>query len=136
MKKQHLFTLLVTIVLLAAGSLYAQTGEVKAVIPFDFTAGNMSLPAGEYSVTEMSDAGRILLIAGRDSKGFVGSHAVEKIEASANTRLVFHRYGDRYFLYQIWVQGNNRGRELPETKLEKELASNARPTLVAVLALK
>jgi hypothetical protein len=61
---------------------------------------------------------------------------VEKIEAPSQTKLVFRRYGDRYFLYQIWVEGNNRGRELPMTPLEKELASNARPTLVAVLAMK
>ena len=58
------------------------------------------------------------------------------MEAPAKTMLVFHRYGNRYFLYQIWVEGNNRGRELPRTPSEKELASNGRPTLVAVLAYK
>ena len=136
MKKQHLFSLLVMVVLLAAGSLHAQTGEVKATIPFDFTAGNMSLAAGEYSITSMSDAGRILSVAGASSKGLVGSHAAEKMEAPAKTMLVFHRYGNRYFLYQIWVEGINRGRELPRTPSEKELASNGRPTLVAVLAYK
>ena len=71
MKKQHLFSLLVMVVLLAAGSLHAQTGEVKATIPFDFTAGNMSLAAGEYSITSMSDAGRILSVAGASSKGLL-----------------------------------------------------------------
>ena len=136
MKKQRLFTLLVTMVLLAVGSLYAQTGEVRAAIPFDFTAGKMSLPAGQYSITAMTDAGRVLCVSGREGSGFISSHPVEKIEAPSQTKLVFRRYGDRYFLYQIWVEGNNRGRELPMTPLEKELASNARPTLVAVLAMK
>jgi hypothetical protein len=101
MKKQHLFPLFVTVVLLAVGSLYAQTGEVRADIPFDFTAGNMSLPAGEYSITAMSDAGRILCVSSRVSNGFISSHPVEKIEAPATTKLGFRRYGNRYFLYQI-----------------------------------
>jgi len=136
MKKQHLFPLFVMVVLLAVGSLHAQTGEVKAAIAFDFTAGRMSLPAGEYSITAMSEAGRILCVSGRVSKGFITSRPVEKIEAPATTKLVFRRYGDRYFLHQIWVGGNNRGRELPMTPLEKELATNAEPALVAVLASK
>src|SRR5438105_14096363 len=85
----------------------------------------------------MSDAGGVLWVAGSGfSKGFVGSQAVEKIAAATSTRLVFHRYGNRYFLYQIWVEGENRGRELPRTRLEKEVASNARPSSVAVLASK
>ena len=79
MKKQHLFPLFVMVVLLAVGSLHAQTGEVKAAIAFDFTAGRMSLPAGEYSITAMSDAGRILCVSGRVSKGFITSHPVEKM---------------------------------------------------------
>src|SRR5207244_6047829 len=53
-----------------------------------------------------------------------------------STQLVFHRYGNRYFLYQIWVRGENRGRELPQTRLERELASNRQPAPVAVLASK
>ena len=137
MKKQQLFPLLAVLVLLAAGSVQAQNGGVKANIPFDFTAGSKTLTAGEYRITAMSDAGGVLWVAGSGfSKGFVGSQAVEKIAAATSTRLVFHRYGNRYFLYQIWVEGENRGRELPRTRLEKEVASNARPSSVAVLASK
>jgi hypothetical protein len=133
MRKRHLLALFVMVGLLAVGPLYAQTGEVKAAIPFDFTAGNMSLPAGEYSITPRTDGG-ILCVSGTVSNGFIRSHPVETVEAAATTKLVFRQYGDRYFLYQIWVQGNNRGRELPMTRLEKEMASKAEPTLVAVLA--
>jgi hypothetical protein len=135
MKKQQLFPLLAVLVLLAAGSLQAQTRGVKANIPFDFTAGGMTLPAGEYKITTMTDAGSTLLVAGtRSNKGFVRSEAVETIRAATSTKLVFHCYGNHYFLYQIWVEGENRGRELPSTRLEQEMASNAQPTLVAVLA--
>ena len=137
MTKRNLLPLL-AIFLLAAGSLYAQiSSPEKANIPFDFTAGNMDLPAGEYTV-ETTGTVDNLVICGAGTRGvFLGSDAVQANRAPASSKLVFHRYGDRYFLSQIWVQGEHWGRELPMTKSEKELrASNARPTLVAVLAYK
>jgi len=141
MTKRHLPPLL-AIFLLAAGSLYAQisspvSSPEKANIPFDFTAGSMDLPAGEYTVMTTDALGN-LLIRGEGKQGmFLGSDAAQANRAAASTVLVFHRYGDRYFLSQIWVQGEEWGRELPMTKPEKELrTSNARPILVAVLAYK
>jgi hypothetical protein len=76
----------------------------------------------------------VLAVMGAASKSaLVGSHAIQA-KRSAETKLIFHRYGDRYFLYRIWVAGEDRGRELPQTRLEKELASNMGFTSVAVLA--
>ncbi len=137
MKKQNLFPLL-AVVLLATGLASAQMGSqaVKANIPFDFMAGKTSMPAGEYKLAEVSDAGVLSVMGGPADKTLVGSHAVQASAASEKTKLIFHRYGDQYFLYQIWIQGENRGRELPTTALEKELASNIRFSSVAVLAHK
>ena len=132
------FLPLLAMFLLAAGSLYAQiSSPVKANIPFDFTAGSVDLPAGEYQVGRMGTV-RNLLIRGEGTQGmFLGSQAAQANSRPAGSKLVFHRYGDRYFLFQIWAQGEERGSELPMMKVEKELrASNARPTLVAVLAYK
>jgi hypothetical protein len=47
---------------------------------------------------------------------------------------LFHQYGTSYFLYQIWVDGENSGRELPMTRVEKELASNANASPVVIMA--
>jgi len=135
MKKQMLLSLLAMILL--AGSLSAQiSGAVKATVPFGFTAGNISLPAGEYQIASSKHPGNLVLRGEGSSSGmFIGSNAVQANAVAQSTKLVFHRYGDRYFLYQLWVQGENRGSELPMTKLEKELrASNARPSSVAILA--
>lgn len=44
-------------------------------------------------------------------------------------RLVFNRYGEEYFLSQVWTDGGQLGRELPKSKrersLEKVLAQHA-----------
>jgi hypothetical protein len=135
MNKQTLFPLL-AVLLLVTGMASAQLGQngVKADIPFAFMAGNSSFPAGEYRVASASDLG-VLTVMGQGSKsGMVGSHAIQGSASAAETKLIFHRYGDRYFLYRIWVAGEERGRELPQTKLEQELASNRSFTSVAILA--
>jgi hypothetical protein len=38
-------------------------------------------------------------------------------------RLVFHRYGDQYFLYQIWA-ADDRGGQIPQTRQEHEIAAH------------
>ncbi len=53
---------------------------------------------------------------------------------SSSTKLVFYRYGDRYFLRQIWVAGRTWGRQLPESRPEQRVATGRSPDRVAVLA--
>jgi hypothetical protein len=136
MKKQRLFSLLAAVVLITAGSLSAQTNgsPVKANIPFDFDAGSKHFSAGEYQVSAINPQGA-LAIVGRDSESaLVNSRRAQSSSPSASTKLIFHQYGGSYFLYQIWVEGENSGRELPKTKLEKELASNATASPVVIMA--
>jgi hypothetical protein len=138
MKKQNMFSGIAFVILLAAGSLFAQMNNnpIKANVPFDFTAGSATLPAGEYRVAAMSDLGTLSVVGRGSAMSLVGSRPVQAGAESGSTKLIFHRYGNRYFLYQIWVEGENRGRELPQTRLEKEIASNARSSSVAILAQK
>ena len=136
MKKQELFPMLAVLLLVTGmASAQMQQSALKANIPFNFVAGKMALPAGEYRISTISDLGGVLAVAGGDSgQALVGSHAVQAATVAAETKLIFHRYGDQYFLYQVWVSGENRGRELPQTSREKELLARARFTSVAVLA--
>ncbi len=52
----------------------------------------------------------------------VGSNATESLAPANKTKLVFNQYGSRYFLSQIWVNGETLGRQLPKTSREKEMA--------------
>ena len=132
------FVPLLAVILLAVGSLSAQiSNAVKADIPFDFTAGNITMPAGEYQIANSGHPGTLLIGSYGSSGEFVGAHAAQASGRAESTKLVFHRYGDRYFLYQVWVEGEDRGSEVPLTKFEKELsASKERPASVIVLARK
>jgi hypothetical protein len=91
---------------LAAHAVQAQE-PVLANIPFAFTAGKMALPAGECRVQESAQGSFMLLIqrTDRTAATFVISNAVEVNRPQAHCKLIFHRYGNRYYLSQIWVKG-------------------------------
>ena len=123
MKKQ-LFALLGLGLLLATASAFAQTVALKANIPFSFIVTGKTLPAGEYTIQSMDMQGTVLSIRNADLQpiSMVISNRCESPNASAQTRLVFHRYGNQYFLAQIWRAGNNSGHELPKSSRETEVA--------------
>jgi hypothetical protein len=138
MKKQMMTLVGVLSLLFVAGSAFAQTVHVRSNVPFNFIVEKATLPAGEYDVRTLFDGGdKILVLHGPNShaNAMLASNAVESRDASEKTMLVFDRIGDRYFLRQVWVEGEKAGRELPKTKLESEIAANRTTDQVVVLAM-
>jgi hypothetical protein len=123
--------------LLAVSCLSAQSGSRIIVnVPFDFVARNQHLAAGTYSVTTNLTQGTVL-IRGEDngSATFALTIATQADQVQPCAKLVFNRYGDRYFLSQVWHAGTDRGRMIPASKAEQEMAmSTAKPAIVALLA--
>lgn len=139
--KRRISTLLGTLgLLLVAACASAQTLNVKANVPFDFVVNQAALPAGSYSIDELGTGSPVLVIRGDNGKGSmvaISNHA-ESRDASPDSHLVFHRYGDQYFLAQIWVQGESAGRQLRMTRREAETASNtqAQSDVIVLAALR
>jgi hypothetical protein len=95
-----------------------------------------TLPAGEYRIERFSaEMEGIQLIRQSDGKisTLVTTLPSESKDKTAPARLVFYRYGNEYFLSEIWTDGTH-GRHLHKSALEKEMASTLRSTEVAVLA--
>jgi hypothetical protein len=112
-----------------ASTRVAQAQEHVVVnIPFDFVAGNTQLPAGQYSITASGPNRTLLLIDRKDSaaSAYMGTNAVVATEIQSESKLIFNRYGDRYFLSQVWTAGNSRGRQLLKSAREKEMAQTAK----------
>jgi hypothetical protein len=110
-------------VLLMATAAHAQQTKVTATVPFNFVVGDRAYPAGDYL---FSNNNAVLMIANADQAKteLTLSHACESSRPSANTKLVFDSIGGNYFLRQIWVAGDTRGRELPRSHSEVRLAQN------------
>jgi Tfp pilus assembly protein PilW len=112
-----------------ASTRVAQAQELLVVnIPFDFVAGNMTLPAGEYSIKVSAPERTLLLIERKDAAAstFLNTNSVATTEIQTESKLIFNRYGDRYFLSQVWTEGNSRGRQLLKSAREKEMAQIAK----------
>jgi len=140
MKKQAFGTLTTLTLLLTvtAISVSAQSERSKITnIPFDFIVGEKTLPAGEYTVEpNRSDFDKVWLVQSRDGRtsALFTTMPVRASETQEKAKVVFHKYGDQYFLSQIWTPGDATGRELLMLRLERELAKNAVESQTIVLA--
>lgn len=119
-------TLLSAMVLLTSvASTQAQslTYRLKANIPFDFTVGEKKLPAGEYTVGRAVHGSDDVVLAISDLAGHAKAirltNATIRSQRNKQSSLVFHRYGDQYFLFQVFPSGATGGRQFPESKSEK-----------------
>jgi Tfp pilus assembly protein PilX len=142
MKKRILLMTSILALAALASARVAQAQQKMIVdVPFAFVAGDANLPAGEYYV-QASDRNSSIMLTCRDrgAAGIVLSNATEKLDPATKSVLIFNRYGDHYFLSQLWIEGNKRGRALPKSAREKESAQVAsweprgQVTLVARLA--
>ena len=131
MKREALRTIITLSLFVAAvaTTVFAQVRpQLRADIPFSFHVGSATLPSGKYTVNRPASTNGMLLV--RSEKGGKSAYAISNnkekgIEAS-NTRLVFRRYGDQYFLSQVWVKGETAGITIPVSKEEKKVI-NSRP---------
>jgi len=125
--KRNIFGVLMRLIVaftVAVPVVHAQTQTIMtANVPFAFSVGQQQLPAGAYAVREMD---RATLIASQGGKEHVlGIYAYAGPSKADETKLVFDKVGDHYFLAQIWTSARGQGLELPKSQLEKELrASN------------
>jgi hypothetical protein len=120
--------------LLAAATVAtAQTspGDVVVDVPFSFAVSGQTMPAGRYIVAAVGDSH--VRIFNQSTPGlFVGTHSAART-ASDGSKLVFHRYGESYFLSAVWVTGNTTGRELAVSRAERELAGRNSEMELAVV---
>ena len=117
--KRATFAIMATLSL-AATSLVAQSSTpMKVNVPFNFVAGAKTLPAGQYQV--QTDGPSVVWIRSADFKTTLNliPNSTEDAQMNGVAALKFNRYGDRYFLSQIWT-GSNRGKELPRSRAERE----------------
>ena len=129
MKKQILKAFTATAVF-AALALFAAAGEARAQspvnirvnVPFDFYVGDRLLPAGEYRVGRaVTGVTNTLLVAGRDERAARQTSGVQSRREAEATKLVFHRYGEQYFLVRLWTVGEREGREFHQSRRERAI---------------
>ena len=122
-----MLALIVTLALttaVASANAQSNANKVVADVPFEFSVGYKALPAGTYSVQSIASAGDGLLIQSADGKisALRLSESTRRIKEKPRARLVFHRYGERYFLAEVWNGIDNTGRQLTKSQEERAIA--------------
>jgi hypothetical protein len=126
------------LILTTAGSAHAQSlaNRPRFDIPFDFAFGEKKLPAGKYTIGRALRNSDDIVMSISDDNGrstaMLLSNAVTKLDGVKNSTLVFHRYGDQYFLVQVWAAGAVTGREFPTSKLERDIKKQGHVAVVRV----
>jgi hypothetical protein len=99
----------------------AQEIHLTARVPFEFAVGNTNLPSDTYHLSRMNGHPEMVLLRG-DRRGVFVRTIEERLRRDgAQPSLVFHRYGNQYFLREIRWEETAR-LDLPETKAERDAA--------------
>jgi hypothetical protein len=97
------------------------TRTFQADIPFEFLAGNTTVAPGQYVIASQTGSPTVHL---RGSKSYyLLSNPSQYDATSQEAKLVFHRYGDQYFLSRISTA--SEGRDIPPSRVERELTKTA-----------
>lgn len=146
--KKTIFSILATLTLLVPMAIIGfagLSGRVKANVPFNFMVGDKEFKAGKYTVGQITSGrtGDILMIRSEDNKD-VANFNVNNTQGKGEprARLIFHRYGNQYFLAKIFDSESNDGAALLKSKSEREASKKrdvitqnaAEPEVVTVIA--
>ena len=113
------------LVLLTFSSAFGQSDRQTIIhIPFNFTVGEKAFPAGKYVIERnRKDSDTVWVIRHKDNvgKAMLLTRPVRANDVVEETRLVFNRYDDLYFLSEFWTPGSQTGREIQISNREKAL---------------
>jgi hypothetical protein len=112
-------------------------GNIEANIPFQFHVGNKTLPAGEYIIHQLEGSDlTVMQINSADGKqsALFDVESAEAKSAPEKTELIFNKYGDRYFLSEIFDEGNVDGSKLIASRDERQASKEGGADVAHVAA--
>ena len=126
------FALVLTLGCLSA---QGQSLVVRADVPFGFVAGETSLPAGTYEISALQPKVVFMRTTDRSKSAMLLTNSVVSADRNGKPRLAFNKYGDAYFLSEVWID-TAIGNAVWKGRKEKDVALYAahgpsRVTLVA-----
>jgi hypothetical protein len=101
--------------------------EVVANVPFAFEVGSNHLAPGRYTV--QTEGNNVLWVKGDSGSAGAITRSEFSSRPSANSAIVFHHYGNRYFLRGVRTEGNedylwvNESKSERRAKLEEDAAN-------------
>jgi hypothetical protein len=119
--------------LLAAAISFAQTkpGNLVADIPFAFVVAGRTLPPGHYIINHLSE--HLSIQDSQNQTVLVPTHRAQRSARDNTSKMVFHRYGDTYFLEEVWVASASIGRVLFRSPAERKMKESGMESEIAAV---
>lgn len=136
--KKNMLTMLALvsgILMIACTSVQAQSKTTRASISFDFAAANNQMKAGEYLIQQVGPQTILLKSADQKSQAYVMTPQGVNSVNRRPQRLVFRRYGNSYFLGEIWTTEFS-GMRLAPSKEERVIAKSSEKPQNVEIALR
>ena len=136
--KRTAYTTLATMVLILISLVpaYAQKAAATANVPFTFTVDDVRMPAGEYLISSPSE--RVITIqriGGSEAKATLTNEG-SAVGSSSQPELVFHKYGNAYFLAAARMPNADHAREFFASANEIQVARSGGQDVIELALLK
>lgn len=131
----RILAIAVTMLPLLATAQLSKNTKLDTQVPFQFLVGNKLIPAGECIVQSAGVGESLVAIHGAETRFSLFS-LVTKAEPQSGkslNALIFHRYGNVYFLSGMKLASTGQTYKLPEGKVEAELRAQNVPATEEVL---
>jgi hypothetical protein len=135
MKHSRYFLAALAMAVCLMSGISAAQMKLIADIPFDFTVGKNSLPAGQYTVTAVGPQVVLLRSWGERSNAMAICSPTRSSQYPAASKLEFHHVGERYFLSKVLPAGTGAGYHVPTSKEEDRLIRLSGQSPMRILAV-
>jgi hypothetical protein len=106
-------------------------------VPFAFIVGGAHLPPGHYHVYHPGDP-YVIVIEKDDgrARAMAYVHPSTTETSASSTKLVFNKYGDQYFLSQVWTEPDRQVHQCFQCRAERALMAQVPKAQLVVIAAK
>ena len=122
MKSHLVLPIAVAVTALSMNHIQAQQSEIHCVVPFAFHVAEKTLPAGDYLTVQHNGYKTVQnRVTGQTEIASIGN---PNVSGAPGARMVFNKYGNTYFLEEIWTD-QQTGSRVPVSKEEQNLRREA-----------
>jgi hypothetical protein len=116
-----------------SGTTAAQAQSVTFNIPFDFSANDQKVPAGTYRISLLAPGYFSFVNTQSTKKQYLMLvHPTWEQNSEDGGRMIFRRYGDSNYLYQVWMPGRGEGRQFIPSRAEQEKLRELKSPAIAI----
>lgn len=136
MKRTACMTLItLTLALMALATANAQKTSATVNIPFSFTVDDVRMPSGEYTISSSSErVVNLQHVGGPEAKATMTNNG-SSTKSDGRAKLVFHKYGNAYFLAAAWLPNSDHAREFYASANEIQVVRNGGQDVVELAVL-